>query len=140
MNNTIIRWLGAFRKVGSLDGSFKWELANMRKYRKGLLYEEIAAEIIRGNSKSHIQAKVGLVVRGTSARRKFHCDAWSEKKADGTLKATSPHHTPHSEAFCAPDYVGVTIKGQITKKSLKIVKYWAKLYDLPIIGLKEVQY
>ena len=122
----IVRWLGAFRKGGSLHNSLKWELKENRR--------EVAAEVLVGGQ-SHVQAYIGLRIARGAVRKVFRGDVWSEVTARGTsLKMTrSPSSfSDHTEAFCKPLFTAIVLKGKVSKKAFKTVLWWSKAMDLPI--------
>ena len=121
-----VRWLGAFRKEGSLHSSLKWELQDNSR--------EVAAEVLIDNQ-SHIHACVGLEVSPKAVRKVFCGDVWSENTRGGnSLRMTrSPNNwSGHTEAFCKPTFTAIVVKGKVSKKVFRIVAWWSKQTGLPV--------
>ena len=111
----VIRWLGAFRKNGSLVESLAWELNQTT-------VEALAAEKLhKGRSAIH-HARIGLLVANRAVLRRYHSDVWSEYKDNGKLVPTRKQgkaYSYHSECFVRPDYKAIVIKGKITEQALQ---------------------
>ena len=125
----VIRWLGAFRYHGaSFHDSLRFEFSRR---------DEVAAEIIRNDGYgSEIRASVGLLVHPGAVRVTFRADVWSEYDQYGRLyKTRKPGIQGHTEAWCAPVYTGIVIKGNLRKKIWRTVRWFAKRKRLPIFRL-----
>lgn len=122
----VVRWLGAFRKRGTLHESLAHELNRDPS-------EKVAADP-RYRNKRVNHARVGLIVHNRAIRRKFNGDVWSEY-FNGTLNRTrAPQEVPesHGEAWVHPVYVAIAVNGKISKKSWKTVQWFSETYNLPI--------
>lgn len=111
----VIRWLGAFRKQGSLEDSLKWELTQAPS--------AVAAErLINGKSAIH-HAKIGLLVKNAAILRKFRSDVWSEyRNGSGKLVKTRREgfaNSKHTECWVQPVYLAIVIKGKVSDQALQ---------------------
>lgn len=128
-----IRWLGAFRKNGSLSEAIAFETTRAT---------DVACERLQ-NGKSFVnQARVGLLVDPKAVYKRFDGDVWSEYTSDGRLYTTRKGYeasSKHQEAFAKPVYTGIVIKNA----SFATLKYTARaeilaaheLYALPVYKL-----
>ena len=132
MKKKYIRWLGAFRHKGeySLNQSMLFELSRACS-------DEVAVEIIE--DRSYIFAKVGLLVGSEFIKIEFSGDCWSEYGNNGRLMRTAnPRRSSskHKEAFAAPKYQGIVVKGKdMPKKITKTLRWVSAEYNLPIYRL-----
>jgi hypothetical protein len=133
-----VRWLGAFRKSGTLHESINFEFNRQKT-------DEVAVEPIK--EQSYIfQARVGLLTKNSAIIKKFNGDCWSEYVDDGKLEKTrNPRHSnsEHLEAWAIPVYTGIVCKGRnkkegyynLPKKIRSTIKWYSDLYNLPIYNL-----
>lgn len=131
MSTSYVRWLGAFRKEGSLHDSLSWEFANAKTSGR-----EVAAEPV-WNQRPNVSASIGLLADKRCARRTFVSDVWSETTKSGRCLAptrVAVHKaSSHEEAFLRNvRYTAIIVKGRVTKKALKTIHWWAKKLDLPV--------
>ena len=109
----IVRWLGAFRRKGTLEEALNWELTQAPS--------AVAAERLI-NGKSEIRhARIGLLVKNSAVLRKFRSDIWSEYR-NGKLVATRREgyaHSRHTECWVQPVYIAVVIKGKVSDQALQ---------------------
>lgn len=122
----IVRWLGAFRKVGSLSSSLEFEFSNTR---------EIACEYCSGFS-AITHANVGLIVANRAMVKKFSGDVWS-KDINGRLVPTRWSHassSKHTECFCKPIFKAIVIKSKISAENMQILKDFSKKTHIPIVN------
>ncbi len=122
----IIRWLGAFRKRGSLEEALKWELTQAPS--------AVAAErLIKGKSAIY-HAKIGLLVKNSALLRKYRSDVWSEYNENGKLVRTRREdgaHSCHTECWVQPHYLAIVIKGKVSDQALQACRNTG----LPILRL-----
>ena len=133
MSECYIRWLGAFRREGSLSESFRFEFGRQ---------DEVACERIM--KRSHVWAKVGLLVAPTAVFKRFNGDCWSEYRRRGKrvrLKKTrNPRRSGsvHAEAWAKPVYTGIVVKGKDLRAPIwGAVKRAARRYRVPVYRLKK---
>lgn len=111
-----IRWLGAFRKNGSLSEAISFELSRTT---------DVACEQLQ-NGKSFVShARVGLLVDPKAVYKRFTGDVWSEYTPDGKLLPTRKVWEAcslHKESFAKPVYTGLVIKNS----SLETLGYAAR--------------
>ena len=129
-----IRWLGCFRKNGSLSEAIDFEFTRNT---------DVACEqLIKGKSKVH-KARVGLLVDPSAVYKKFPGDVWSEYTVDGELHPTRKGYealSEHREAFAHPVYTGLVIKdgsfdnlsGKARHQIISAVTRW----NIPVYHLK----
>ena len=122
----VIRWLGAFRRKGTLKEALAWELTQAPS--------AVAAErLIRGKSAIH-HAKIGLLVKNSAILRKYRSDVWSEYRENGKLVATRREgyaHSRHTECWVQPIYLAVVVKGKVSDQALQACRNTG----LPILRL-----
>ena len=128
-----IRWMGAFRKNGSLSEAVLFELSRTT---------DVACEqLVKGKSLVE-QARVGLLVNPSAVYKRYNGDVWSEYTVDGKLHTTRKGYeatSAHKEAFAKPIYTGLVIKNG----SLATLSYAArqeiaeisKRHSLPVFRL-----
>lgn len=133
-----VRWLGAFRRMGTLHQSLNYEL-NRR------IDEEVAVERI--DEKSFIDhARVGLLIDKKAVVKKFNGDCWSEYNVGGKLCKTRRPTGLHREAWAHPAYTAIVVSCGIgrpdgegfynlSKKVQNTIKWYSELYNLPILNL-----
>lgn len=99
-----IRWMGAFRKNGSLSEAVDFELQRETC---------VACEKLQ-HGKSHVDhARVGLLVDPKAVYKRYKGDVWSSYTVDGRLhtgRKGYEAHSDHWEAFAKPVYTGLVIK------------------------------
>lgn len=128
-----IRWMGAFRKNGSLSEAVCFELSRTT---------DVACEQLQSGKSLVDHARVGLLVDPKAVYKRFAGDVWSEYTVDGSLHATRKAceaGSKHKEAFAKPVYTGLVIKNA----SLETLGYAARQevikaveqHDLPLYKL-----
>ena len=128
-----IRWMGAFRKNGSLSESIMYELTRTT---------DVACEQLQAGVSFVDRARVGLLVDPKAVYKRFFGDVWSEYTPDGKLYTTRKGYetnSRHKESFARPVYTGIVIKNG----SLATLKYAARAeilsvheqYSLPVYRL-----
>lgn len=126
-----VRWMGSFRKNGSLSESLMFETTRSTN---------VACEHF--NKKPKVGARVGLLVDPKAIYKRYPSDVWSEYETDGTLIRTGRYwkgKTNHTECFAKPVYTGLVIKGgfenlsNMAKKEIKIAQ--KNGFNLPIYKL-----
>jgi hypothetical protein len=131
----IIRWMGAFRNGGTLSDSLSWELDPTQAD------VEVAAEPLQKNERSEIRfCRIGLLLKRSSVIKMFSGDCWSERNEEGTLvKTRNPRraYSRHQECWCRKEYAALVVRdrGNINKKSWKIIQWFSKKYNLPILEM-----
>lgn len=127
----VVRWLGAFGNAGSLHEALGWELSSAAR--------ELAAEPLSGGESKISHAKVGLLAKSIAVIKIFDGDCWSVNRDGRLVKTRNPRSTKcqHKEAWIRPDYAAIVIKGQVSAQSLRTVKWFGDLYQLPILRLKK---
>ena len=128
-----IRWLGAFRKNGSLGEAISFELSRAT---------DVACEQLQGG-KSFIRfARVGLLVDPKAVYKRFSGDVWSEYTADGKLTNTRKGYMSlslHKESFARPVYTGLVIKNgsfeTLSKAARQEIKNAVEQHNLPLYKL-----
>lgn len=111
-----IRWLGAFRKNGSLSEAVCFELSRTT---------DVACEQLQSGKSFVNHARVGLLVDPKAVYKRFTGDVWSEYTVDGSLHATRKAweaSSKHKESFAKPVYTGLVIKNG----SLETLQYAAR--------------
>lgn len=132
MSLLFVRWLGAFRAHGgNLNDSLVYEMNRQ---------DEVAAEIIDNSGSNIHHARVGLLVDEAAVIKKFNGDCWSEYDSNGRLyKTCNPRRNNNAtwrEAWVAPKYTGIVVKGKDLPKRITRTIVWAsKEYGLPIYRL-----
>lgn len=129
-----VRWLGAFRKNGSLAESLDFEFSRAT---------DVACEKIKNRGGSKIRhCRLGLLVDPKAVYRVYQGDVWSEYQADGTLFATRSQweaHSSHCEAFAKPVFTGLVIKGgslkDLSAEARATVLAATRQYNLPLYKL-----
>ena len=114
-NKVVIRWLGAFGKVGTLKESLSWEVSQTDR-------TALAAEKLRKGKSAITHARVGLLVKNRAILRRYNSDVWSVYNKRGRLKATRGEgqtESTHTECFVRPDYAAIVVKGKITDQALQ---------------------
>jgi hypothetical protein len=128
----VVRWLGAYRKNGSLASSLQWELNSNSR--------ECAAEPLVDGKSAIYHAKIGLLVRRTAIIKVFHGDCWSLVDGGKLRKNRNPRwSTRHREAWVRPDYIAIVVKdwGHLRGSARKTLEYFGDIYGLPILRLKK---
>ncbi|MEG3070987.1 MAG: hypothetical protein RQM92_09435 [Candidatus Syntrophopropionicum ammoniitolerans] len=136
-----VRWMGSFRKAGTLHEALKFELSRR-------ISDEVAVEPI-GGSGQQVNAKVGLLVDKNAVIKAFNGDCWSEH--DGWVqlyKTRNPRasNSRHREAWACAIYTGIVIASGIYRDAGEgfenlprrirgTVKWYADMYDLPVYHL-----
>lgn len=111
-----IRWMGAFRKNGSLSEAIIYELTRNTN---------VACEQLQKGKSLVNFARVGLLVDPKAVYKRYKGDVWSEYTPDGKLHTTRKGYeakSRHKEAFAKPIYTGIVIKDA----SLATLKYSAR--------------
>lgn len=132
-----VRWLGAFRKSGTLEESLTFEFS-----RKN----EVACEKIDNRGRSAIPfARVGLLIDPKAVLKHFKFDVWSEYREDGTLYSTRHSfdgkgiESSHKEAWAMPVYTGIVLKEcslqNLRHKSRKVIEDFARENGITIYKL-----
>lgn len=127
-----IRWMGAFRKDGSLSEAISYELSRTT---------DVACEQFKDKSLVE-QARIGLLVDPKAVYKRFNGDVWSEYTVDGKLHTTRKGYeakSEHKESFAHPVYTGIVIKNG----SFSTLSYAARQellavvaqHDLPVYRL-----
>ena len=121
-----IRWLGAFRKNGSLSEAISFEMARETP---------VACEQLD-------HARVGLLVDPKAVYKRFKGDVWSEYTPDGKLYACRPYYDAfgkHKESWAKPVYTGLVIKGgslaTLSFEAREQIKLASKKHSLPVYRL-----
>lgn len=128
-----IRWMGAFRKNGSLSEAIAYELTRTT---------DVACEQLQKGISFVDHARVGLLVDPKAVYKRYSGDVWSEYDVAGNLSATRKGYqtnSRHRESFAKPVYTGLVIKNG----SLATLKYTARAeilsvheqYALPVYRL-----
>ena len=112
----LIRWLGAFAKGGTLAESLHYE-------RNRATTDEVAAEYVRKGVSEIQHAKVGLLVSNKALVKKFNGDCFSVKEDGKLVKTRNPKNagSQHIEAWVNPVYLGVVLKGEISKLAFQTI-------------------
>lgn len=87
----IVRWLGAFRKQGSLEEAFNWELTQAPS--------AVAAErLINGKSAIH-HAKIGLLVKNSAVlgAARISGNSYQRQSVRPGLASLPEHRSSHSK-------------------------------------------
>lgn len=128
-----IRWMGAFRKNGSLAEAVEFELSRATN---------VACEQLIDGKSLVEQARVGLLVDPKAVYKRFSGDVWSEYTADGMLHTTRKGYeakSDHKEAFAHPVYTGIVIKNAslvtLSFAARKEISEIVKRHNLPIYRL-----
>lgn len=110
----VIRWLGAFRKKGSITESLSWELSQSS-------VSALAAERLSKGKSAIRHAKVGLLVKNSAVLRKYRSDVWSEYRGNKLIKTRKEGcaYSDHTECWVRPDYIAVVVKGRISDTALQ---------------------
>ena len=111
----VIRWLGAFRKNGSLEEALKWEL------NQTAVSALTAERLPKGRSAIH-HARVGLLVKNSAVLRRFRSDVWSAYRENGKLYATRKQgvaYSQHTECWVKPKYLAIVVKGKVSHEALQ---------------------
>ena len=98
-----VRWLGAFRKNGSLSEAIRFEMTRTTN---------VACEHFKKKSRVR-KARVGLLVDPTAVYKNFKGDVWSEYDPNGNLYYTQKPYeacSDHTESWAKPVYTGLVIK------------------------------
>ena len=131
-----IRWLGCFKKNGSLYESILFE------YTRDT---DVACEkLVKG--KSHVspkKARVGLLVDPSSVYKTFTGDVYSEYDVEGKLHPTRKGYeaySQHIESFAHPVYTGLVIKDgsfdNLSGKARHQIISAVRQLDIPVYHLK----
>lgn len=128
----VIRWLGAFRKSGSLADSLTWELTQQS-------VSALAAEkLVSGKSHIH-HASVGLLVKNRAILRRYAADVWSKRRSNGKLVATRRETAfdagKQAECFVQPDFAAIVISGKISRSAQADCRTAAKTHNLNLLRL-----
>lgn len=129
-----VRWLGAFRRNGSLYESFNFEMT--RKTNVACEHFKVKSLVSR--------ARVGLLVDPKAVYKNWNGDVWSEYDADGCLYYTRKDYeadSAHKESWAKPVYTGIVIKGgdlvSLSKKAQEQIIKAAKDFNLPLYKLSD---
>lgn len=126
----IVRWLGAFRRNGSLLEAFHFEFNRN---------SEVSAELLQSGESHILHAKVGLLIKNSALVKAFNGDCYSEYTSEGTLvKNRNPKHTgsTHKEVWANPEYSGIIVKESVSPKIYATLKEVSAQYNVPIFQLK----
>lgn len=128
-----VRWLGGFRKNGSLEESLNFEISRATS---------VACEkLVKGVSVIP-QSRVGFLVDPKAVYKNFKHDVWSEYTTDGSLVASRSQWeatSNHRESWAKPVFTGIVVKGggfdNLSPKARKVVAQFATTHNLPVYKL-----
>jgi len=125
----VIRWLGAFGKNASLFESLSFELERT---------DEVAAEKLQSGVSFIVHARVGLLVKKKAIVKEFNGDCWSVRENGRLVKTRNPRHasSEHLEVWAKPQYLGVVVKGRISKSTFKDLRSFCQRNDFKLFLLK----
>ena len=130
-----IRWLGEFVNCASLHDALMHEISRP-------MGEWGASEpLFRGRKPRLGQCtRVGLVAKSTAVKAVFCGDAYSERDRESRKLFT--HNRPsekgtYGEAFVAPRWVAIALRGRVSNKTWKTVQWFSKQYGLPIVRMED---
>ena len=128
-----IRWLGAFRKNGSLSEAISFEMVRETP---------VACEQLQKGKSFVDHARVALLVDPKAVYKRFKGDVWSEYTPDGKLYACRPYYDAfgkHKESWAKPVYTGLVIKGgslaTLSFEAREQIKLASKKHSLPVYRL-----
>ncbi len=129
----IIRWLGAFRKQGTLYDALVWEVTQTTR-------KHVAAERLQRGKSYIFHARVGLLVKNAAVVRRYRSDVWSEYTRTGALRKTRKENTDwyaHTEVWARPVYLGVVLKDvkRISQAALRAVRKFANEFGYDVFVL-----
>ena len=133
----VIRWLGAYGRGSSLRAALHWEFTQQER-------KELAAEPLlnKFDQESQIDCKVGLLVKRSAIKKIYRGDVFSKvDSSNGCLKKTRHHleSTYHGEAFVAPCYVAIVVKGwlEISESTRRLLVSQAREHSLKILDYND---
>jgi len=129
----IVRWLGAFRKQGSLYDALVWEVTQTTR-------KHVAAERLQHGKSYIFHARVGLLVKNAAVVRRYRSDVWSEYTRTGALKKTRKEGNnwyAHTEVWARPVFLGVVLKDvrNISQSALQAVKRFTDKFEYDVFVL-----
>jgi hypothetical protein len=133
LKTMIIRWLGAFRKQGSLYSALVWEVTQTTR-------KHVAAERLQRGKSYIFHARVGLLIKNSAVVRRYRSDVWSEYTRTGALKKTrkeGKNWSGHTEVWARPVYIGVVLKDvrNISQSALQAVKRFTDEFEYDVFVL-----